>query len=815
MTYFTKLMLMLALTVCVLLPAARANDGVVYVVLFMHNEDTILGDFNEPQTETSYLRQRQGLVEMAEYLHENNVPFAWQSDWKFLQGVLQFETPELMATTNGKNLVRWLKEDMGISVDAHSHEHYGYNYADVACLIDSLGVPPTDIIGGHIWDPYIEQYANWERFRQPLQGNQYPHYTWNGRVLIGSGTPNHTYDPAPSGIWRPTDKYHYWQDDPNGSILCVGQYTGDVAGVEDLVQLYRSDAVSEDQILTCTIHTRQSFYSGFMDDFRQNLVEPLLAMQENGDIRLVDFVQLIDIWESDFSSQPHLYNAPEIPPPSTFGVRVPSDAAGSEGVFVQVSLPSAPRYDNQQAPVVVHVAGGWDGVGVTEKSHGLADQGFIELDFNFPGSGLPGEMSGGIYDERGENCIKALADVVQFAMGKQPDVYGHYLGEMIGEMEIAADNVGLCGWSNGGNATITAAGAFGEDVEGLAWIVNWESPVGDGMPNVDAGVRENLNPAYDPDTGQFDESTVAFDASLRTPEGETGSLYFDIDKNGALDMAGDYLAPYHLYQDIYYFSEWLRNAAENLGVPLPEHIATVEETANFWRWRNGEQWINKVIEANPDLMFIVEAGDVDHVQGAIDHPHVLIQYNGFLDAGARFVRLNPDRDYVEQVVGMTIPEAVDNDAFAVYDHVSIRDALQPRDIPALRSNLSVAAAVCELADRTRDDNVAVQIGDIPNGVDDRLASPQGMALYQNYPNPFNGQTVISFQLEENGMILLSIHDVTGRIVRQWRQSGSQGFHQLVWDGKDGQGVNVSSGVYFFRLQTDRGESMVRRMNYLK
>lgn len=62
------------------------------------------------------------------------------------------------------------------------------------------------------------------------------------------------------------------------------------------------------------------------------------------------------------------------------------------------------------------------------------------------------------------------------------------------------------------------------------------------------------------------------------------------------------------------------------------------------------------MEINPGLMFIVEAGDRDHVQGAPDHPQVLIQYNGFLKTGARFLRLNPDKYYVEQVIGGSFGE---------------------------------------------------------------------------------------------------------------------------------------------------------------
>ena len=810
-----KVLLSSVFLICMLTPMLFANDGVVHVVLFMHNEDSIFGDVDDPATASKYLRQRNGLVEMAGYLHENDVPFAWQSDWKFLQGVLKYETEELMDSTGGKNLVRYLYEDLGIAVDAHSHEHYGYNYADVACLLDSLGLTPTDIIGGHIWDPYNEKYADWERFRRPLQGGQFPDYTWEGRVLIGSGTPSHTYDPQPSGIWRPKDKYHYWEDDPEGKVVCVGQYTGDLEGVQELVQLYQTDAVSADQMLTCTIHTPQSFYPGFMEDFEKDLIAPLLEMRDRGEIKLVDFSQLVDIWESEFGGEAQQYNMPENSTPSQFSVFVPSIAGGEKGVFVQVSLPEGARFDNQQAPVVVHVAGGWDGLGVTEKSHGLTEQGFIELDFNFPGSGRPDQASGGDYDERGENCIQALADVAQFALGKKPDSYGYYLDDMIGELQSAADNVGLCGWSNGGNAAIIAAGAFGDDLQGLAWIVNWESPVGDGMPNVDAGVRTNLNPAYNPDTGEFDLSLLAYSEIIPGPDGGMGGLYFDINEDGALDAGVDFLATYRAFRGKSYYSDYLRLAADGLGITPAEHIATTEETTDFWHWRNGELWIENALSANPDLMFIVEAGDTDHVQGALDHPHVLIQYEGFRAAGARFVRLNPDRCYVEQVLGMPMPDAVDNDAFQSFDHISIRTAVQPRAIPALPSAKSVAAAVCEVADRTKDNNVEPQLGGDATSVTENLQAPRTMALAQNYPNPFNGRTLISFQLEAAAETALIIYDVTGRVVRQWHSSYSSGGHALAWDDLDYMGQKVSSGIYFYRLQTETGETPVRKMQFIK
>ena len=84
---FALFMLALALVLQTNLPAL--DRGVVYVQLFMHNEDSALGDFSDPQTRQSYLRQRNGLIEFANMIKSHNLSFCWQSDWKFLQGVLK------------------------------------------------------------------------------------------------------------------------------------------------------------------------------------------------------------------------------------------------------------------------------------------------------------------------------------------------------------------------------------------------------------------------------------------------------------------------------------------------------------------------------------------------------------------------------------------------------------------------------------------------------------------------------------------------------------------------------------------------------
>jgi hypothetical protein len=79
--------------------------------------------------------------------------------------------------------------------------------------------------------------------------------------------------------------------------------------------------------------------------------------------------------------------------------------------------------------------------------------------------------------------------------------------------------------------------------------------------------------------------------------------------------------------------------------------------------------------------------------------------------------------------------------------------------------------------------------------------PAAYALYQNYPNPFNPVCTLKYVTPRAGKVTLRIFNVDGSAVRTlvdgWRETGTQ---SAVWDGKDEQGRQVPSGVYFYRLK---------------
>jgi hypothetical protein len=101
-----------------------------------------------------------------------------------------------------------------------------------------------------------------------------------------------------------------------------------------------------------------------------------------------------------------------------------------------------------------------------------------------------------------------------------------------------------------------------------------------------------------------------------------------------------------------------------------------------------------------------------------------------------------------------------------------------------------------------------QEGDQPN-------IPEKFALFQNHPNPFNPETEISYCLSEGCEVRLIIYNILGRKVKTLFEGYQDaGMKTLVWDGKDDHGGQLSSGIYFYRLQAGTF-SQTRKMNLIK
>ncbi|MFH1842576.1 MAG: FG-GAP-like repeat-containing protein [bacterium] len=101
--------------------------------------------------------------------------------------------------------------------------------------------------------------------------------------------------------------------------------------------------------------------------------------------------------------------------------------------------------------------------------------------------------------------------------------------------------------------------------------------------------------------------------------------------------------------------------------------------------------------------------------------------------------------------------------------------------------------------------------DLLSDVEDSGRAPAGGAalLKPNIPNPFNPRTTITYTAPHAGPVSLEIFDARGRRIRNlvdaWQQPGQ---YSVEWNGRDGGGRCVGSGVYCYRLVA--GEAIVTR-----
>jgi hypothetical protein len=104
--------------------------------------------------------------------------------------------------------------------------------------------------------------------------------------------------------------------------------------------------------------------------------------------------------------------------------------------------------------------------------------------------------------------------------------------------------------------------------------------------------------------------------------------------------------------------------------------------------------------------------------------------------------------------------------------------------------------------------ILAEFGFSPTEAEEEPVSiPRIFFLGQNYPNPFNPATKIQFRVEslefgEPIHTTLSIYNILGQKVRVLLDKEMRpGRYEIIWDGRDEKGKEVSSGIYFYQLKT--------------
>jgi hypothetical protein len=93
--------------------------------------------------------------------------------------------------------------------------------------------------------------------------------------------------------------------------------------------------------------------------------------------------------------------------------------------------------------------------------------------------------------------------------------------------------------------------------------------------------------------------------------------------------------------------------------------------------------------------------------------------------------------------------------------------------------------------------------------------PTVFSLSQNYPNPFNPKTLIRFTLPKDSWVKMEVYNILGQKVKTLvDEKLAAGVKEVEWDSKDDNGLEVASGIYFYRIKAD-DFSDIKKMVMLK
>lgn len=131
--------------------------------------------------------------------------------------------------------------------------------------------------------------------------------------------------------------------------------------------------------------------------------------------------------------------------------------------------------------------------------------------------------------------------------------------------------------------------------------------------------------------------------------------------------------------------------------------------------------------------------------------------------------------------------------------------------PGYVGSCHLYVSVADDSNATAHDTVKV-IVESPVGVDERVdQNPTKYELYQNSPNPFNPITTIRFDLPKTSFVTLKVYNLLGHEVAALvSEKKIAGTYAVEFDAS-----LLSSGVYFYRLETDGGLVMTKKLLFLK
>jgi len=190
----------------------------------------------------------------------------------------------------------------------------------------------------------------------------------------------------------------------------------------------------------------------------------------------------------------------------------------------------------------------------------------------------------------------------------------------------------------------------------------------------------------------------------------------------------------------------------------------------------------------------ITVGDVNRPPDLIDQPDTTVDENQHLTFTLEAT--DPDRDSIWFFSPDLPTGAVLDSVSGVFEWTPTYQQAGLYTVTFVAADVGVPA----LADTEQTDITVTDVVGVADDEDELRSGAEYLA--QNRPNPFWSSTTISYSLSAQRPVTLAVYDIRGALVRELvRGTVETGAHRVIWDGRDGRGREVGSGIYFCRLET--------------
>ncbi|MDX1958604.1 MAG: hypothetical protein SFU98_08535 [Leptospiraceae bacterium] len=289
------------------------NKLPIYINFVSHNEESTSAGDPDYAVQSVYVSSRNLVKQMADTIYSKGGKWNYQSDWKFLLSIKNYE-PNGSSDINNKNLIRYLKEDKNFEVDPHAHETT-YNYADVAKLISDLGVEPSKNVGGFVYDE-TSATKTWERMQNSLSSSQVsiPSYSWKPETLWGAASKSHTNDDKSFGAWKPKSPTEFTTHDSTKNLGYMGsgcknlvtstsKSSDHIAVVKKVIDNVQNGTYPKTGFYPITIMMNQRDFSANTIQTVSDILDGLKEYSDKGYIQWKTITEKKSIWINSFKSE--------------------------------------------------------------------------------------------------------------------------------------------------------------------------------------------------------------------------------------------------------------------------------------------------------------------------------------------------------------------------------------------------------------------------------------------------------------------------------------------------------------------------------